>query len=416
MKKNHKIEDSLTNKKCDSCGENLYNFDYYYEGDENYCEDCGDSLLTNILGQDDLYMPEDEYGGGWMHPDDWKNVFEKKPTPKKKDSSSNLKKIKKDAQNYKYTFPKLTDEDVEVLKDYDLRNISETDDETIVIGTLSNLNDFSEDWLGIKLIPNYLSIADSRKKVKDKKDDFDAEDLLYNEFDPPKPTIPTMKKIKKWDTYIMKKGKRVDAFKDYLHEKDILFNAMGDGNEIYFKVLDPDLEVTKKFHEILKTVKDSKTIYYISKRNVVPEETSTDVSEAKDMGDPNKDILDDYISKDLKTIGYKLHKDGSEIYDRDRDTNSYILKAKGLGEHGIKFFYYRLFPNTNIGDDNVISKKELQKKLLEKKLDKVKTCCICGKEYTGWGNNPWPIKHDGYCCDKCNETKVIPARLGLKNI
>lgn len=38
-------------------------------------------------------------------------------------------------------------------------------------------------------------------------------------------------------------------------------------------------------------------------------------------------------------------------------------------------------------------------------------CCICGREFTGWGNNPWPVKEDGECCDECNRTKVIPARL-----
>lgn len=42
-------------------------------------------------------------------------------------------------------------------------------------------------------------------------------------------------------------------------------------------------------------------------------------------------------------------------------------------------------------------------------------CCICGKTYTGWGNNPWPVKENGRCCDWCNETEVIPARIfGLK--
>lgn len=40
-------------------------------------------------------------------------------------------------------------------------------------------------------------------------------------------------------------------------------------------------------------------------------------------------------------------------------------------------------------------------------------CCICGEKFTGWGNNPYPVV-DGInakCCDRCNETKVLPARL-----
>ena len=41
------------------------------------------------------------------------------------------------------------------------------------------------------------------------------------------------------------------------------------------------------------------------------------------------------------------------------------------------------------------------------------TCCICGKEVSGWGNNPWPINNDPdkKCCEECNMTKVIPARI-----
>ena len=41
------------------------------------------------------------------------------------------------------------------------------------------------------------------------------------------------------------------------------------------------------------------------------------------------------------------------------------------------------------------------------------TCCLCGKEYSHFGNNPWPLtdKEDDRCCDECNDTKVIPARI-----
>ena len=40
-------------------------------------------------------------------------------------------------------------------------------------------------------------------------------------------------------------------------------------------------------------------------------------------------------------------------------------------------------------------------------------CCICGKKFRGWGNNPWPVsKKDGdLCCDTCNATVVVPARI-----
>ena len=44
-----------------------------------------------------------------------------------------------------------------------------------------------------------------------------------------------------------------------------------------------------------------------------------------------------------------------------------------------------------------------------------KICCICGKKFTGWGNDPWPVKMEGECCDDCNNSQVLAARLmGLK--
>ena len=41
------------------------------------------------------------------------------------------------------------------------------------------------------------------------------------------------------------------------------------------------------------------------------------------------------------------------------------------------------------------------------------TCCICGKVFKGYGNNPWPANNDpeAQCCDKCNEEVVVPERI-----
>ena len=46
-------------------------------------------------------------------------------------------------------------------------------------------------------------------------------------------------------------------------------------------------------------------------------------------------------------------------------------------------------------------------------MDEKHTCCICGQKFTGYGNNPYPVKSDdnARCCDICNDTVVIPARL-----
>jgi len=44
-------------------------------------------------------------------------------------------------------------------------------------------------------------------------------------------------------------------------------------------------------------------------------------------------------------------------------------------------------------------------------FEAVRTCCLCDKEYTGYGNNPAPVAEEGRCCDECNTTQVVPARL-----
>ena len=38
-------------------------------------------------------------------------------------------------------------------------------------------------------------------------------------------------------------------------------------------------------------------------------------------------------------------------------------------------------------------------------------CCLCGKQYVGYGNDARPLSN-GRCCDECNTKRVIPARLG----
>ena len=44
--------------------------------------------------------------------------------------------------------------------------------------------------------------------------------------------------------------------------------------------------------------------------------------------------------------------------------------------------------------------------------NKIKKCCLCGKEIEGYGNNPSPLKGD-ICCDECNATILVPLRLYL---
>lgn len=39
-------------------------------------------------------------------------------------------------------------------------------------------------------------------------------------------------------------------------------------------------------------------------------------------------------------------------------------------------------------------------------------CSICGKVEEGYGHNPEPIySNEERCCEECNNTAVIPARI-----
>jgi hypothetical protein len=39
-------------------------------------------------------------------------------------------------------------------------------------------------------------------------------------------------------------------------------------------------------------------------------------------------------------------------------------------------------------------------------------CCFCKKNVGKFGNNPEPLKDFSFkCCDGCNMTRVIPARI-----
>jgi len=47
----------------------------------------------------------------------------------------------------------------------------------------------------------------------------------------------------------------------------------------------------------------------------------------------------------------------------------------------------------------------------ERRADDALYCVLCGAYIYGHGNNPDPLAREGKCCDHCNITKVIPARV-----
>ena len=48
----------------------------------------------------------------------------------------------------------------------------------------------------------------------------------------------------------------------------------------------------------------------------------------------------------------------------------------------------------------------------------MKVCAICGKEFEGFGNNPYPVRisEEARCCDDCNSRFVIMSRLMVMGI
>ena len=62
-------------------------------------------------------------------------------------------------------------------------------------------------------------------------------------------------------------------------------------------------------------------------------------------------------------------------------------------------------------DENVGEPVEKDEEPVEEELKDEHKCCICGEPIEGHGNNPFPVKAEGDCCDKCNAEVVIPARI-----
>lgn len=113
-------------------------------------------------------------------------------------------------------------------------------------------------------------------------------------------------------------------------------------------------------------------------------------------------------------VGSKLTPKHIYKYERDK------LQVRALYTSQV---YYLSAPGMVRGDKitEALKKKDLAEEAfnqnfksvnaLGEEYDDVFTCCICGEESTGFGNNPEPVRHEGRCCDSCNRKFVIPARI-----
>ena len=57
--------------------------------------------------------------------------------------------------------------------------------------------------------------------------------------------------------------------------------------------------------------------------------------------------------------------------------------------------------------------RDFKKMSADERKRLTKKCCICGREFLEFGNNPYPYMEKGECCNRCNYDYVIPCRLHL---
>ena len=110
--------------------------------------------------------------------------------------------------------------------------------------------------------------------------------------------------------------------------------------------------------------------------------------------DMNKEMLEYYgIDKDYE------HK------DEFNETNKLLAEDLALDEVQEDEWT----ENAEVQEQNVLHEPETGE---ETTAGEIWRCVICNEYYTGWGNNPDPVKNYGECCNDCNTNAVIPARLG----
>lgn len=114
--------------------------------------------------------------------------------------------------------------------------------------------------------------------------------------------------------------------------------------------------------------------YWVDYEEIIPAE--------EDDINPLEEKLENKIDEDVK----------NRILEKIKNKNIKTLKA-------------------DLVDENVDEPVEKDEKPVEEELEDEHKCCICGEPIEGYGNNPFPVKTEGDCCDKCNAEVVIPARI-----
>ena len=131
----------------------------------------------------------------------------------------------------------------------------------------------------------------------------------------------------------------------------------------------------------------------------------------------NKKLMEDIVKNVFKT-----KKEWEEILDNqvkeNLDNPQEQAEFKKNNPDFVKTFDFNKYGKYFDKDGKLVDEKGYVKALgelgeqgkpIQEALEHHK-CIICGNEFDGYGNNAEPVKQ-GVCCDKCNQEKVIPARL-----
>lgn len=120
--------------------------------------------------------------------------------------------------------------------------------------------------------------------------------------------------------------------------------------------------------------------------------------------------LDAKIKNDLCTLHYCF-----KVYTNGFFTKFiHVITEKGFDfalSEGIKRASELLKRSVNENELSLYFTKDMDGDNVDFNCSRKYICSICGKEHIGYGHNPNPITIDGECCDTCNATIVIPARI-----
>ena len=139
-------------------------------------------------------------------------------------------------------------------------------------------------------------------------------------------------------------------------------------------------QLSKESEENKKLMEDTvKNVFKTKKEweEILDNQVKENLDNPQEQAEFKKNNPDFVKTFDFNKYGKYFDKDGKLV-----DEKGYVKALGELGEQG----------------------KPIQEALEHHK------CIICGNEFDGYGNNADPVKH-GVCCDKCNQEKVIPARL-----